>query len=81
MSGNPGAPDRLSRQDVPVPAERSDAATDVLRVRHGEVAPAEPEHPHPLLDGQGDPPLSPLGRTQAEAVGRRLRDVGLKPST
>ena len=37
-----------------------------------------PDHPHPLLeDGQGDPPLSPLERAQAEAVGRRLRDAGL----
>ncbi len=61
-----------------MPPERPDAATDVLLVRHGEVVPAEPEHPHPQLDGQGDPPLSPLGRTQAEAVGRRLRDVGLE---
>ncbi|SDY66298.1 probable phosphoglycerate mutase [Geodermatophilus africanus] len=60
-----------------MPPERPDAATDVLLVRHGEVVPAEPEHPHPQLDGQGDPPLSPLGRAQAEAVGRRLRDVGL----
>lgn len=61
-----------------MPSEHRDAATDVLLVRHGEVVPADPEHPHPLLeDGQGDPPLSPLGRTQAEAVGRRLRDAGL----
>ena len=61
-----------------MPSEHRDAATDVLLVRHGEVVPADPEHPHPLLDdGQGDPPLSPLGRTQAEAVGRRLCDAGL----
>src|SRR5918998_2646625 len=75
--GTQGHRTRLSGQDVPVPPERPDAATDVLLVRHGEVVPAEPEHPHPQLDGQGDPPLSPLGRAQAEAVGRRLRDVGL----
>jgi 2,3-bisphosphoglycerate-dependent phosphoglycerate mutase len=60
-----------------VPSEHPDAATDVLLVRHGEVLAADPDHPHPLLDGQGDPPLSPLGRLQAEAVGRRLRDAGL----
>jgi probable phosphoglycerate mutase len=61
-----------------VPPERPDAATDVLLVRHGEVVPADPAHPHPLgEDGQGDPPLSLLGRTQGEAVGRRLRDVGI----
>jgi len=61
-----------------VSAEHPDTTTDVLLVRHGEVIPADPEHPHPLLDdGHGDPSLSPLGRVQAEAVGRRLRDAGL----
>jgi probable phosphoglycerate mutase len=60
-----------------VPPEHSDAVTDVLLVRHGEVVAAELGHPYPQLDGQGDPPLSPLGRAQAEAVGRRLRDAGL----
>ncbi|SDN97167.1 histidine phosphatase family protein [Geodermatophilus sp. DSM 45219] len=59
-----------------MPSEHRD--TDVLLVRHGEVVHADPEHPHPLLeDGQGDPPLSALGRAQAEAVGRRLRAAGL----
>jgi 2,3-bisphosphoglycerate-dependent phosphoglycerate mutase len=52
-------------------------ATDVLLVRHGQSAPARPEEPFPLLDGQGDPPLSPLGREQAAAVGRRLAGAGL----
>ena len=52
-------------------------ATDVLLVRHGEVVAAAPERPHPMLDGQGDPPLSAPGRAQAQAVGRRLRDAGL----
>jgi probable phosphoglycerate mutase len=61
-----------------VPSEHPDAVTDVLLVRHGEVVPADPEHPHPLLDdGQGDPPLSPLGRVQAEAVGGRLGGAGV----
>ncbi|WP_448608459.1 histidine phosphatase family protein [Geodermatophilus sp. URMC 60] len=61
-----------------MPAVHRDPTTDVLLVRHGEVVPAHPDHPHPLLeDGQGDPPLSPLGRTQADAVGRRLCDAGL----
>ncbi len=61
-----------------MPAEHRDPSTDVLLVRHGEVVPAHPDHPHTRLeDGQGDPPLSPLGRTQAEAVGRRLRDAGV----
>jgi 2,3-bisphosphoglycerate-dependent phosphoglycerate mutase len=71
VSGNPGAPVRRSGQDDPVPSAHRDATTDVLLVRHGEVVPAAPDHPHPRLeDGQGDPPLSPLGRLQSEAVGR-----------
>lgn len=69
---------RPSGQDDPVPAQHPDAPTDVLLVRHGEVVPADPDHPHPRLeDGQGDPPLSPLGRLQSEAVGRRLHDAGV----
>jgi 2,3-bisphosphoglycerate-dependent phosphoglycerate mutase len=69
---------RPAGQDDPVPAEHRAPGTDVLLVRHGEVVPAHPDRPHARLeDGQGDPPLSPLGRTQAEAVGRRLCDVGV----
>ena len=61
-----------------MPAADRAPTTDVLLVRHGEVVPAHPDRPHARLeDGQGDPPLSPLGRTQAEAVGRRLRDAGV----
>jgi len=52
-------------------------ATDVLLVRHGQSAPARPEEPFPLVEGQGDPPLSPLGREQAAALGRRLAGAGL----
>ena len=52
-------------------------ATDVLLVRHGQSAAARPEEPFPLVDGQGDPPLSALGREQAAAVGRRLAGAGL----
>jgi 2,3-bisphosphoglycerate-dependent phosphoglycerate mutase len=52
-------------------------ATDVLLVRHGQSAAARPDAPFPLVDGQGDPPLSPLGREQAAALGRRLAGAGL----
>lgn len=52
-------------------------ATDLLLVRHGESAPARPEEPFPLVDGQGDPPLSPEGHRQAQGVARRLRAAGL----
>ena len=40
---------------------------DVLLIRHGRSS-SRTAAPHPLLDGQGDPPLSPLGYVQAEAV-------------
>lgn len=47
-------------------------ACELLLVRHGESAPARRDVPFDLVDGQGDPPLSDLGRWQAERVGDRL---------
>ncbi|MEJ5254073.1 MAG: histidine phosphatase family protein [Acidimicrobiales bacterium] len=47
-------------------------STELLLVRHGESAPAREGEPFPLVDGHGDPPLSPEGRWQAEQLGRRL---------
>ncbi len=47
-------------------------ACQVLLVRHGQSAPFVDGTPFPLVDGQGDPPLSPLGEWQAEQVGARL---------
>lgn len=47
-------------------------ATELLLIRHGESAPARPGRPFPLVDGQGDPGLSPAGRQQAERVAERL---------
>ncbi len=44
----------------------------VLLVRHGQSQPFNPSSPFPLVDGHGDPPLSPLGEHQAELVGDRL---------
>lgn len=44
----------------------------ILLVRHGQSAPYVPGQPFPLVDGHGDPPLSPLGQQQAERVGERL---------
>lgn len=51
---------------------RPPGATDVLLVRHGQSAALVDGEPFPMLDGQGDPPLSDLGREQAEQVGARL---------
>jgi 2,3-bisphosphoglycerate-dependent phosphoglycerate mutase len=47
-------------------------STEIVLVRHGASADAVPGDPFPLTDGHGDPPLSPLGRTQADAVAARL---------
>ena len=47
-------------------------ATELLLVRHGESAPAVEGQSFDLVDGHGDPPLSPEGQEQAERVGDRL---------
>jgi probable phosphoglycerate mutase len=47
-------------------------ATEIVLVRHGASADAVPGRPFPLLDGHGDPPLSPVGEQQAAAVAERL---------
>jgi len=47
-------------------------ACQILLVRHGQSAPFVEGTPFPLVDGQGDPPLSPLGEWQADQVGARL---------
>lgn len=52
-------------------------ATQVLLIRHGETMPADPEVPFPMVDGQGDPELSAIGRGQAEMVAERLADEPL----
>jgi probable phosphoglycerate mutase len=49
-------------------------ATEVLLVRHGESEAAIEGKDFELVDGQGNPALSPEGREQAELVGRRLAD-------
>lgn len=65
----PGGERRTYRQ---VRFERDAQATEVLLVRHGESAVADPEHPFALVDGRGDPELSPEGRAQADALCARL---------
>lgn len=47
-------------------------ATELLLIRHGESAPARPDEPFALVEGQGDPELAPTGREQAEKVALRL---------
>jgi probable phosphoglycerate mutase len=47
-------------------------ATEIVLVRHGASAHAEPGKPFDLLDGHADPPLAPEGREQAARVADRL---------
>lgn len=48
-------------------------ATEIIAVRHGASADAIHGQPFPLVNGRGDPPLSPAGEAQAELVAARLR--------
>jgi probable phosphoglycerate mutase len=48
-------------------------ACQILLVRHGQSEAFVPGRPFALVAGQGDPPLSDLGRAQARAVSERLR--------
>ena len=52
---------------------RPPGACELLLVRHGESIPARDDQPFPLVDGQGDPELDPVGHEQAERVADRLR--------
>lgn len=47
-------------------------STELILVRHGESEPAVPGRPFPMVDGHGDPALSPEGREQAAKVCARL---------
>ena len=51
---------------------RPPGATELVLVRHGASADAIPGEPFPLVDGHGDPPLSPAGEQQAQALAERL---------
>jgi probable phosphoglycerate mutase len=51
---------------------RPPGACELLLVRHGESAPARADRPFALVDGHGDPELSPAGREQAQRVAERL---------
>lgn len=55
---------------------RPPGACELLIVRHGESAAADPDQPFELVDGHGDPPLHEDGIVQAERVCRRLADSG-----
>ena len=50
-------------------------STELLLVRHGASADAVEGETFELVEGQGDPPLSDVGRHQAEQVALRLAQV------
>lgn len=52
--------------------ERPPGSTEILLVRHGESTVADPSKPFLLVEGRGDPELSPEGRRQAERLADRL---------
>ena len=55
-----------------VPYQGPPGSTELLLVRHGASADAVEGEDFELLDGHGNPPLSDIGREQAELVGARL---------
>jgi probable phosphoglycerate mutase len=57
-------------RDFQRPFSLPPGATEVVLVRHGSAVrrPGEPD----MTDGHNDPPLSPAGREQADAVAERL---------
>ena len=48
-------------------------AADLFLIRHGETQGAVRGEMFPMVDGQGDPSLLPVGEAQAHAVGARLK--------
>lgn len=49
-----------------------ESAAEILLVRHGTSAPYDPYHPHVLVEGRADPPLSAEGEHQAVQLAERL---------
>jgi probable phosphoglycerate mutase len=64
---SPGPPYRQVRYERPV------GSCEIVLVRHGESAAADPTRPFPLVEGRGDPPLSKEGEAQAERLALRLQ--------
>ena len=55
-----------------VPYEGPQGSTELFLVRHGASADAIEGEDFELIEGQGDPPLSDIGRAQARLVSERL---------
>jgi 2,3-bisphosphoglycerate-dependent phosphoglycerate mutase len=69
-----GKPKNALREHRYLPPQ---GATQLLLIRHGESAPADPCVPFPMVDGHGDPELGVEGRQQAEMIAGRLADEPL----
>jgi 2,3-bisphosphoglycerate-dependent phosphoglycerate mutase len=54
-----------------VPYQGPPGSTELYLVRHGASADAIEGEEFELVEGQGDPPLSAIGREQAELVAER----------
>jgi 2,3-bisphosphoglycerate-dependent phosphoglycerate mutase len=67
-----GSDERAAVGAVQRPFRLPPGATEVVLVRHGASAEAIPGEPFPLVDGRGDPPLSPDGERQAGLIAARL---------
>lgn len=52
--------------------EHPPGSCELVIVRHGESAAADPDRPFLLVEGRGDPPLSKEGRAQADRLADRL---------
>jgi 2,3-bisphosphoglycerate-dependent phosphoglycerate mutase len=61
-----------SRRFSQVPYEGPPGSTDLYLVRHGASADAVEGEDFEFIEGHGNPPLSDIGREQAELVGTRL---------
>lgn len=71
---DPGTEDQPTTSYPQAFYEPPPKAAQILLIRHGQSQPFDPAAPFPLVDGHGDPPLSPLGQFQAELVGQRLAE-------
>lgn len=67
--GTQAAVTRTYRQ---VRFEHPPGSCEIVLVRHGESAAADPTRPFLLVEGRGDPPLSKEGTEQAERLADRL---------
>lgn len=62
------SPDRFAQSEFEPPT----GSTRFVLVRHGQSIPAVRGEPFEVLEGHGNPPLSPRGRWQADRVAERL---------